>query len=308
MRVHLATRLDAPPDWVARQLHTTAAFRHVTAPLMRFQPANGEPWPTHWTAGTLELHMWLLGVVPMGSQTVCISIEPAQQAGQWPTLRDSGHGQLLRRWDHRITLEALPDGATLYTDDVDVVARHVPWLMTPLSTALARLFFLHRQRRWRALAAAFRTRERTADAAPASPAHRRRAVDDLLNTFDTITDAAPASRWRWLEAAHVLGQSSLGLHWRTHCAMLRYALLLGDRREAMGQLLRLALVPIGHLFARLPAGNIGRTHVSALKPMAPPAEVEGLIKQALGNSVRSTDASGCEGARGGTVRSAKPRA
>jgi len=292
MRVHLATRLNAPPDWVAGQLQATEAFRHVTAPLMRFKPANGAPWPPQWTAGTLEVRMWLLGVLPLGRQTVCISIEPAEQPGHWPTLRDNGHGGLMRRWDHRITLEPLPDGTTLYTDDIDVVARHLPWLMTPLSTVFARLFFLHRQSRWRARAAAFQARERVTGAMPVSAHHRRRAVHYLLDAFATIPDAAPAIRWRWLEAAHVLGQTSVDLHWRSHCAMLRYAWVLGDKREAVGQLLRLALVPLGHLFARLPAGNIGRADVNALTPMAPTVEVEALINQALDDAMRSTPGAG----------------
>jgi hypothetical protein len=63
--------------------------------------------------------------------------------------------------------------------------------------------------------------------------------------------------------------------------MLRYALALGDAREATGQLLRLALVPLGHLLARLPLGNIGRSHVSAFRTMVPAAEVTALMDQAL---------------------------
>ena len=111
--------------------------------------------------------------------------------------------------------------------------------------------------------------------------HRRAAFDHLLTSFARQPDAPPAHRWRWLEAAHVLGQTSLPLHWRSHTAMLRYALALRDAREAAGQLLRLALVPLGHLLARLPLGNIGRSHVSAFRPMVPAAEVSALIRHAL---------------------------
>ena len=111
--------------------------------------------------------------------------------------------------------------------------------------------------------------------------HRRAAFDHLLTSFARQPDAPPAHRWRWLEAAHVLGQTSLPLHWRSHTAMLRYALALRDAREAAGQLLRLALVPLGHLLARLPLGNIGRSHVSAFRPMVAAAAVTELIRQAL---------------------------
>ena len=281
MRVHLSTRLNAPPEWVATQLQSTAVFRHITAPLMRFRPVQGARWPAHWEQGEFALDMRLLGVLPMGSQTVRISIEPPPQAGGWPTLRDNGDGLLMRRWDHRITLEPLPDGTTLYTDDVKVVARHLPWLMTPLSTAFAQVFYRHRQRRWRKLAEQHAGLRAAEHAAPSCAQHKRRAFEHLLAGFAGQPEAPPAVRWRWLEAAHVLGQASLPLHWRSHCAMLRYALQLRDSHEAAGQMARLALVPLGHLLARLPAGNIGRAHVSAFRPMAPDPAVAALIERAL---------------------------
>ena len=115
----------------------------------------------------------------------------------------------------------------------------------------------------------------------ADPLHTQRAFDHLLAAFAHDASAPPATRWHWLEAAHVLGQTTLSLHWRSHTAMLRYALALGDAREATGQLLRLALVPLGHLLAQLPLGNIGRSHVSAFRPMVPAAEVTVLMDQAL---------------------------
>lgn len=276
MRVHLSTPLSAAPEWVAAQLQSTAVFRHITAPLIQFHPARGTDWPTHWAPGELALHMRLLGVLPMGPQTVRISFEPPAQRGGWPTLRDNGEGVLMRRWDHRITLQPLPDGRTLYTDDIEVVARHLPWLMTPLSALFAQVFYRHRQRRWRQLAA----RHAAGGSAPTA-LHRRAAFNHLLASFARQPDAPPAQRWRWLEAAHVLGQTSLPMHWRSHTAMLRYALALGDAHEATGQLLRLALVPLGHLLARLPLGNIGRSHVSAFRPMVPAAEVTVLMDQAL---------------------------
>lgn len=275
MRVRLSTPLHAPPEWVAAQLQSTSVFRHVTAPLVRFKRPGGAPWPTHWSPGDLPLQMRLLGLLPMGSQTVRISIEPSAQAGAWPTLRDNGEGTLMRRWDHRITLQPLPDGRTLYTDDIDVVARHLPGLMTPLSAAFAQVFYRHRQRRWRQLAA------RHAAAPMADPLQRERAFDHLLAAFARDADAPPAARWHWLEAAHVLGQTTLSLHWRSHRAMLRYALQLRDLREAGGQVLRLALVPLGHALARLPIGNTGRAQVSALAPMAPQPHITRLIDGAL---------------------------
>jgi Protein of unknown function (DUF3703) len=80
-----------------------------------------------------------------------------------------------------------------------------------------------------------------------------------------------------LERAHVLGQRDFGRHWRVHELMLRAAWASSDGRELRGQLLRLALTPIGHVTRRLPRGNTGRANVSAFAPMAVPAELQRLL-------------------------------
>lgn len=272
--VRLSTTLPAPPEWVAAQLQSTAVFRHITAPLLRFAPSRG-PWPAHWAPGELELRLSLFGMLPLGRQTAHISVQPAAVPGDWPRLRDDGHGQLMRRWDHHITLQALPNGHTRYTDEVELQARYLPWLMTPLSAAFAQLFYRHRQHRWRLLA-----QQHQSGQDPIAP-WRRQAVEHLLTAFAASTHQASAQRWQWLEAAHILGQPLLGLHWRTHWAMLQMAWQQGDGREVLGQVLRLALVPLGHGLQRLPAGNTGRAQVNALRPLPPSAPLVALIDAAL---------------------------
>ena len=80
-----------------------------------------------------------------------------------------------------------------------------------------------------------------------------------------------------LERAHVLGQPDFVLHMRVHLAMLRVAWALSDWREVRGQVLRLCLVPLGHLIGRLPRGNTGASNVSAFAPMAVSSELEQLL-------------------------------
>jgi hypothetical protein len=80
-----------------------------------------------------------------------------------------------------------------------------------------------------------------------------------------------------LERAHVLGQLDVVPHLRVHWQMLRVGSSAGDWREVTGQLMRIALVPVGHLVGRLPVGNTGGTNVSAFKPMPIPPELERLI-------------------------------
>ena len=116
MRVSISTHLDAEPQWVAAQLQSTAVFRHIAAPLLTFGTATGAPWPRLWPPGELHMHMRLLGLLPLGRQTVRICTEPSLEPGGWPALRDNGDGALLHRWDHRILLQPLPGGRTLAGD------------------------------------------------------------------------------------------------------------------------------------------------------------------------------------------------
>jgi hypothetical protein len=149
LRICLTTTLDAPAGWVARELQTTALFRQITAPLLRFGTVHG-PWPAHWPMGDTELRFALFGLLPMGRQTARISVHANEIPGAWPMLRDNGTGQLMRAWDHRITVHSLPGTPerTCYTDEVFVRARYLPWLMTPVSAAFAWVFYFYRQRRW----------------------------------------------------------------------------------------------------------------------------------------------------------------
>lgn len=114
-----------------------------------------------------------------------------------------------------------------------------------------------------------------ADRTEASLVFRR-----LLDGFAQSGKQHQETRWRWLTAAHIVGQQYLGLHVASHVAMLKFAARNGDWREVSGQLFRLALVPLGHLSSRLPAGNIGRATVNAFIPMPVDPISQALIETA----------------------------
>jgi hypothetical protein len=85
-----------------------------------------------------------------------------------------------------------------------------------------------------------------------------------------------------LRDAHILGQQDIGRHALAHWHMLRAAVALRDGREVAGQLLRLVLVPLGHLSGRLPRGNPGTADVSAFAPHPIPPQLQRLIDGADG--------------------------
>jgi hypothetical protein len=82
-----------------------------------------------------------------------------------------------------------------------------------------------------------------------------------------------ATEWKHLERAHILSQPMVVPHVRTHVAMLGAALRRHDRREVVGQLLRLVVAGPGSLTGRYPVGNTGGADVSALAPMPIPEDL-----------------------------------
>jgi hypothetical protein len=89
--------------------------------------------------------------------------------------------------------------------------------------------------------------------------------------------------WLYLEAAHVVGQLHIRPHLQTHAQMFNLSIRTRGWSEAVGQLFRLALVPLGHLSGRLPLGNPGRSTVSAFVPLPVRPELAKLIACARGH-------------------------
>ena len=94
-----------------------------------------------------------------------------------------------------------------------------------------------------------------------------------------------ATEWCHLQRAHILSQPIAGLHLRTHLAMLGFGIRHRDRREIVGQLLRLVVAAPGSLTGRYPAGNTGGADVNALTPMPIPDDLVAV----LSNAVRRTE-------------------
>jgi hypothetical protein len=119
-------------------------------PLVSVQPIEPAELPNRWEPGRYRVSMRLFGVIPLGWQNILVGdVVNDPSAGRWG-FHDDGAGSLVRRWDHRILLEALPDGRSRYTDRVEVEAG----LMTPGAWLFATVVFAWRHRRWRQLLAA----------------------------------------------------------------------------------------------------------------------------------------------------------
>ncbi|TKD52281.1 DUF3703 domain-containing protein [Sphingomonas baiyangensis] len=117
---------------------------------------------------------------------------------------------------------------------------------------------------------------------PADPNLRRLVDAELERQRWAASVGDVGSAWWALERAHIVSQSDLFLHLRVHGIMLMYGLRTADLREAAGQLLRLALAPLGTLSGRTPVGNTGRARVDPFAPMPVPGDLRRALEEAGG--------------------------
>jgi len=107
----------------------------------------------------------------------------------------------------------------------------------------------------------------------------------LRDVYDTelreARDAASAGNaemeFLHLERAHILGQRHTLQHVHVHWLMLRLGASEGAWREVVGQSTRILAAV---LFSRIwvPMGNTGRANVSAIRPMAVPADLRSVLE------------------------------
>ncbi|OFJ52185.1 hypothetical protein BEL07_18850 [Mycolicibacterium grossiae] len=95
----------------------------------------------------------------------------------------------------------------------------------------------------------------------------RREMDAAAKADDSLV------RWRHLERAHIVSQPDPWLHTGNHAAMLVLAVRQRDRREAVGQVLRLMIAAPGSMTGRYPVGNTGRVTAGLMTPMPIPDDL-----------------------------------
>ncbi|KQN26025.1 hypothetical protein ASE86_07615 [Sphingomonas sp. Leaf33] len=147
MRIKLSTILNVPAGraWIAVRQPRLLDF--VASPIQVFEPVDPPVLPDTWSDGRYLVRPRMFGLLPMGTQWIVISALDRGPAKY--RLRDNGHGSLVRRWDHVITIEPIDAQRCRYTDEVEVSAG----VLTPFVAGFAHMFYRHRQRRWRQLVA-----------------------------------------------------------------------------------------------------------------------------------------------------------
>lgn len=105
------------------------------------------------------------------------------------------------------------------------------------------------------------------------PAEIKALVDTELATTRNNNDV-----WSALERAHLLSQPWAWTHTRVHIAMLRLAARQRDRRELVGQVIRLAVAGPGSLIGKYPPGNTGRTNMGLTETAPIPDDIEAILE------------------------------
>jgi sterol desaturase/sphingolipid hydroxylase (fatty acid hydroxylase superfamily) len=85
--------------------------------------------------------------------------------------------------------------------------------------------------------------------------------------------------WRAHELGHIVAQPYIGLHLRSHAAMLGLAWRSRDRAEVVAQIVRLALAPVGHALGRTPPQNVGTGRFGVMEHGTWPSELDPLTFQ-----------------------------
>ena len=156
MRVLLKLVLDCEPDAAWRALRSPAVFRQVSSPLMAFSSLDPGGFTETWSDGEHRVAAKAFGVVPAGEQIIDIHTEERLDHvhGKHETpvavriVHDTGRGltwplTLTTHWHHRMAVSPLPDGRTLYRDQLEFSAG----VLTPLVWVAYWGFW-----QWRALA------------------------------------------------------------------------------------------------------------------------------------------------------------
>jgi hypothetical protein len=102
----------------------------------------------------------------------------------------------------------------------------------------------------------------------------------VMQQYRETSPHDPAHQWLLLETLHVVSQTRFIPRLKVHDLMLHLAWRTRDWAEVGGQMLRLLLVPLGHLTGRLPLGNSGRSDINPFKPMPLRRDLSDVIAQA----------------------------
>lgn len=121
MRVLLKLELDCTPDAAWNAIRSPSVFRDVSFPFTTFASHEEGGFPEQWPQGRHLVGVKALGLVEIGLQYIEISYDERPNGVR--IARDTGGGvtgplTMVTRWRHEMAVSALPNGRTLYRDQL----------------------------------------------------------------------------------------------------------------------------------------------------------------------------------------------
>ena len=116
-----------------------------------------------------------------------------------------------------------------------------------------------------------------------NPQQKKAFTEEMNAALDRYSRDELVQSFFHLQRAHILGQSYVIPHTRSHWWMLKVGWKRRDAREIRGQIARIIAALI---FSRLwvPLGNTGGADVHPLKPMPVPDDLHRLMQENEGQS------------------------
>lgn len=143
MKITVRSTFDLSFETTRQLIFQPATMQTVASPIMQFKPLSPTKLPKQWKANEIyRIKLYVFDFIPLGWYDIKIEIDKDEK--DICIGRDRGHGQAVNVWDHTIIIERQGD-RTAYSDEVDVHAG----IFTPLVAGFAKLFYHHRQKRWK---------------------------------------------------------------------------------------------------------------------------------------------------------------
>lgn len=140
--IRISSVLPASKDRIWDKLTLIETLQHIAAPLAYFSPVDNATaiWQK---GGILQFRLHILGFIPLGIHRIQITEFDISSY----IIRTCEGNRLVPLWNHTIRLIPLNESETHYFDEVEIDAG----IFTGFVVLWSRLFYRHRQRKWRRL-------------------------------------------------------------------------------------------------------------------------------------------------------------
>jgi hypothetical protein len=145
MRVYVESVLPCTPEQAWDEVQKSALLLEVMFPLARLVPVDPVAFPERWQQGSpVRCKTYLFGFIPLGTRVLLFEgIDPEARE-----IQTREHDPLIRKWDHLIRVRPAAEGHCLYSDEIEIDAG----VLTFLVWLFASWFYRHRHKRWRRVA------------------------------------------------------------------------------------------------------------------------------------------------------------